>query len=102
MNTIVTGQKGRERLAIDKDRLEYLLAAGFTVSKIARDGLLGGKVHRNTINNFIKDEGMLLPRQRYATVTTEELQEIVRIKHNQFPNFGYRDIQNILVSEGLR
>ena len=89
-------------MAIDKERLEYLLNAGFSVSKIARDKLLGGKVHRNTISNIIKDEGMELPRQRYATATAEELQEIVLAKHAHFPNSGYRDIQSMLQSEGQR
>ena len=78
------------------------MKAGFTVSKIAKDGLLGATVHRNTINNFMKLEGMVLPRKRYSPMTPQELEDKVRDVHSNFPKSGYRDVHSMLASQGQR
>ena len=60
--------RGPRTCNISKEKLEKLLAIGFTVRQIARDGLLGGKLHFNTIHRFIKKNHLKSPRQLYSTL----------------------------------
>ena len=55
---VSNGKKGVDKYAISKDNLEHLLSIGCTVKEIADRGLLGKKIHPNTIHNFIKKNGM--------------------------------------------
>ena len=74
---IPSGKKGGQRLDISKQHLEYLLSLGFTVSAIANNELLGGKLHRNTISKFMAAEGMTMPRQRFSQLSDAELNDVV-------------------------
>ena len=50
-------RRGRQLMDIDNTKLEALLDLNFSVSDIARKGLLGKKMHRNTIHKFLKSQG---------------------------------------------
>ena len=41
------------RFKIDRKKLEQLLSVGFPVRKIVKDGLLGRKLHHDTVHNFM-------------------------------------------------
>jgi len=41
--------RGRHKLSIDTDKLQHLIKMEFSVKKTASEGLLGGKVHPNTL-----------------------------------------------------
>ena len=77
-------------------RLQHLLDLGFSVREIARDGLLGGVLHYNTIHNFIKREEMRTQRQRYTSLTDAELMPIIQAITRQFPNSGINGIRSML------
>ena len=63
-----SGRRVEQTLDINKEHLEYLLAIGFSVSTIAKDGLLGAKNHGNTISAFTTVVGMTMPRQRLSAI----------------------------------
>ena len=51
------------RFKIDRKKLEHLLSVGFAVRKIAKDGLLGRKLHHNTVHNFMARNHMQIPKR---------------------------------------
>ncbi|XP_057301646.1 uncharacterized protein LOC130636069 [Hydractinia symbiolongicarpus] len=96
-----SGQRGRPRYAIHSSKLENLLSMGFTVEKIAREGLLGGTMHPNTIHNFIKKSQIQSPRQRFANLNDRELTEKIQSIHKDFPNSGALEIQAHLRNQNI-
>ena len=99
---ILSGRRGGQRLDINKEHLEYLLGIGFSVSTIAKDGLLGAKIHRNTISAFMSIEGMIMPRQRFSAIPDAELNDIVLDIHKRFPKSGSREVKSFLESQEPR
>ena len=92
----LSGRRGGQNVEIPKDRLAHLLSMGFSVTKIANNGLLGGKVHRNTISNFMKFEGMVMPRKQFSQISDDDLNNEVLKVHSNFPSSGYREVKSIL------
>ena len=90
---------GRPKVLIDKEKLKALLEMGFNVSEIAAKGLLGCKVHRNTISNFMKAEHMVSPRKRFSTLPDRELSAVIKILSDEHPNSGYREIGALLARD---
>jgi hypothetical protein len=86
------------RLKIDKSKLESLLSLGFSVRKIARDGLLGKALHYNTIHSFMKNNNMLSIKERYTIMSDNELKEIITNINKDFPNSGIREVVSHLKS----
>ena len=62
-------------------------------------GYLGKKVHRNTINKFLKENGLKGKRARYYNGSEVLLKEKVRELHDKFPKSGYREIKSLLQTE---
>ena len=90
------GKVGPPKVKIDRAKLERLLDLGFTVRQIAKEGLLSGKVHYNTIHTFMKKNGIPSKRQRYSTISDVNLDLIVSRLSRQFPNAGSEEIHSHL------
>jgi len=86
----------RKLFVEDVKKLDYLLDKGFTISEIASKGYLGKKIHRNTINKFLKENDLYGKRARYYDGNEEILREMIRKLHNQFPKSGYCEMQSPL------
>ena len=68
------------RFKIDRKKLEQLLSVGFHVRKIANDGLLGRKLHHNTVHNFMAMNHMQPVRQKFSALSDDQLKlEITKI-----------------------
>ncbi|VDI20006.1 Hypothetical predicted protein [Mytilus galloprovincialis] len=79
--------KGRHQLDIDVNKLQQLMSLGFTVKKIAEDGLLGGKIHPNTLYKLLKEHDLQV-RSSYSTITDDQLEEKVAEYNREHPNAG--------------
>ena len=80
------------RFKIDRKKLEQLLSVGFPVRKIAQDDLLWRKLHHNTVHNFMARNHMQPVRQKFSTLSDDQLKlEITKINLN-FPNSGCREV----------
>ena len=90
---------GGQKVEIRQELLAHLLAMGFSVTAIANDGLLGGKVHRNTISNFMKSEVMVKPQDTFSQISDADLNNEVLKVHSNFPSSGYREVKRILESQ---
>ena len=98
LNKIPTGKAGNNRYDINRDHLEFLLSIGHSISEIANEGLLGGKIHRNTLIKFMKANDIPLVREQYTTKTDAELKTVLQEINIQFPNSGIREVVAILKS----
>ena len=68
------------RFKIDKKKLEQLLSVRFPVRKIAKDDLLGRKLHHNTVHNFKARNNMQPVRKEFSTLSDNQLKlEITKI-----------------------
>ena len=90
------GKKGADKYAISKDNLEHLLSIGCTVKEIANRGLLGKKIHPNTVHNFIKNNGMKTIKERFSQEPDSVIKEKITELHERFPNSGIREIKAML------
>ena len=89
--------RGRPRLDIKKEQLEYLLHMGFSCPKIA--AVIG--VSLSTIRRRMSEYGLCVT-ELYSNVTDQELDSLVaQIKEN-FPNCGYRLMEGHLRHQGHR
>ena len=94
---LFSGGRGRPRLDIRQQQLEYLLHLGFTCPQIAM--LMG--VSLSTIRRRMSEYGLCVTAL-YSTITDQELDVLItQIKHT-FPNSGYRLMQAHLCREGHR
>ena len=59
-------------------------------------GLLGKKIHKNTIHSFIRKNGLKGKRARFSNDDDEVLREKIRSLNQQFPRSGYREMQSLL------
>ena len=78
-----TASVTEKRFIIDKNKLEHLLSLGFTVRKIARDGLLGKQLHHNTLHNFMERNQMKSIRNRYTSLSDDELHHKISVNSSQ-------------------
>jgi hypothetical protein len=69
------------------DKLKELIDLGFSVTVIAKNGLLGGKIHPNTLYNRLNDEDKTL-RSKYSNLNDEELTTLIRTYNRDHPNAG--------------
>ena len=72
------GKKGNSYCMIDKELLLHLSSLGFLIRRIEREGLLGGKLHHNTIFRFMKRNNIPKKRSRYPETNNNALKEKVR------------------------
>ena len=91
----VENQRGRPRLEIKQQQLEYLLQLGFSCPKIA--GVLG--VSLSTIRRRMSEFGLSIT-SLYSDVTDQELDLLVSQIKEEFPNCGYRLMCGHLLSRG--
>ena len=82
----------RRNNQIDQDRLQYLLDLGYTIRRISSEGLLGFKVHHNTIHRFIRRKGMVSQRESYTNLPDADLRLMIADINRRFPNSGVREV----------
>ena len=87
---------GNSRYLIDKENLEFLIGIGHNVSEIAKKGLHGGVMHRNTLTNFMRKNGIKSPKERYTSLQDSEIKIIIREITRLFPNSGIREVDSML------
>ena len=59
-----------------------------TVRGIAKLGLLGKKVHYNTVHDALKKHNIPSGRQRYSTLPNDQIKEVIRQLNHSYPNTG--------------
>lgn len=96
LQRISNGKRGPSRYAINKECLEHLLNIGCNVTQIAKEGLLGKKVHPNTVFNFMKSNGIPMIRRRFSELSDDELKIKIQELHLRYPNSGIREIVAML------
>ncbi|XP_062514261.1 uncharacterized protein LOC134189884 isoform X2 [Corticium candelabrum] len=89
--------RGRPRLEVKQDQLEYLLHLGFKCPKIGE--VLG--VSLSTIRRRMSEFGLSVSAL-YSFITDRELDELVSQIKCEFPNCGYRLLHGHLMSRGQR
>ena len=89
--------RGRPRLEVKQDQLEYLLHLGFKCPEIGE--VLG--VSLSAIRRRMSEFGLSVSAL-YSFITDRELDELVSQIKCEFPNCGYRLLHGHLMSRGQR
>lgn len=95
LSIMSTGDRGRPKLLITKDWLEYFVDKGFSATDISK--ML--RVCSKTIYRRLKEFGIPI-RSSYANLTDIELDSIIHDIHQAFPNSGYKSMRGHLLSRG--
>ena len=85
-------REAKKRFNIDKGKLNHLLSCEFTVRAIAREGLLGERLHYNTMHNFMTRNDMASVGERYTDLSDKSLLELSGEISNGSPNSGSREM----------
>ena len=93
---LMENRRGRPRLDIEQEQLEYLLCLGFNCPKIA---VLG--VSLSTIRRRMSEFGLSVTAL-YSSVTDQELDLLVSQIKDEFPNCGSRLMHGHMLSRGHR
>ena len=94
---MLTGQRGRPRYSISKDKLEFLLDMKFTSVEIA--SMLC--VSESTVKRRMRQYESYV-RQRYSDFSDNDLDLIVERLMREFPNSGYKRMTGLLHNAGYR
>ena len=94
---LMENRRGRPRLDIKQEQLEYLLCLGFSCPKIAE--VLG--VSLSTIRRRMSEFGLSVTAL-YSSVTDQELDLLVSQIKDEFPNCGSRLMHGHMLSRGHR
>lgn len=86
-----SGERGRPKIVITQQMLDYFFGIGFSASTTAR--LL--HVSLRTLRRRMSDFGILI-RDRYSNISDDELDRTVAVIQRQYPNCGYRMMQGYL------
>ncbi len=86
-----TGERGRPRLQIPFEQLQFLLEKKFKVAEIAN--LFG--TSKSAVERRMNDFG-LSARSIYATLTDPELDELISVIQRDFPNAGCKRMTGLL------
>ena len=89
-NTVFTGERGRPRLQIQFEQLQFLLEKNFKVAEIAN--LFG--TGKRTVEKRMNDFG-LSARDSYSTLTDQELDELITVIQRDFPNTGSKRVTGL-------
>ncbi|XP_052250929.1 uncharacterized protein LOC127858079 [Dreissena polymorpha] len=81
------GARGPPNYQIDQDQLQLLLDRGFTVKRIAEDGLLGSKMHKSTLFRFMRLNRILQPRIA-LNVSDDVVRDVMSRYIMDHPNSG--------------
>ena len=90
-------QRGRPRLMVARGQLESLIEANFTTPQIAH--MLGVSV--STVRRRMDVHGLSI-RATYATLSEDELDQLIRDVSSQFPTCGSKQMAGHLLSRGFR
>ena len=93
---IKTGKRGNNEYDIDLAKLEHYLSIGISVKRIAKEGLLGAKIHPNTIYNFMKRNNISSRNARFTMISDDSLKEKINQIRLRFPNSGIREVTSML------
>ena len=94
---IRTGNKGRPSFNVTKMQLEFYLSHNFSIPKISKMIC----VSVSTIKRRMHEFG-LSSKQSYNDIEDKELDTAVRENMDTFPNCGYRRMEGLLVSHGIK
>ena len=86
------GKKGNCHCMIDKELLLHLISLGFSIRKIAMEGLLGGKLYHNTIFRFMERNNIPKKRTRYSEINNNALKGKSHEISRNCPNSGILEI----------
>ena len=75
-----------------------MLKIGCPVKEIAEKGLLGKKIHPNTVHNFMKRNEIKTFHKRFLNINDNELKERFEKLHLIYPNSGIWEINSMLKS----
>ena len=92
-----SGRAGRPRFMIPSEQLFFLIENNFTAPQMAE--MIG--VSLRTIHRRMSDYGLSIG-SRYATLSDDELDQIVIQIQDQFPACGNRQMYGHLLSQGYR
>ena len=91
------GQKGRPKIIVPEEQLEFLVGLGFSTVNIA--SLIG--VSESTIKRRLSDFGISI-RCSYTQMTDKDLDGVILSIIQNFPSMGYKRMTGFLRSRGLR
>lgn len=91
------GHKGRPKIIITQDMLEYFIGNRFTVKQTAQ--LL--QTSQSTIRRRMREYGISC-RQYYSSISNIELDALVSEICHRHPNCGYRLMKGHLIAHGHR
>lgn len=94
---VSSGLVGRPSFDIPSDTLVFLIENRFTVPQIA--DIIGVSVR--TVRRRMTSAGLSI-RQQYSSISSQELDDLVRVIQHQFPMCGNRQMQAHLLSRGFR
>ena len=94
---VYTGERGRPKLNISQDQLQFLVERGFTIPDISR--MLNVSVR--TIERRLHDFG-LSTTENYSHIDDQFLDRIIQGILRDFPSFGYRRMTGALASRGIK
>lgn len=94
---IVTGNKGRPKIYISPNQLEYFLEKGFKGTDIAKMLCVSTK----TIYRRLQEFGLPV-HASYSAVSEAELDAIILDTLHNFPNCGYKSMRGHLLCKGLK
>lgn len=92
---VSNGMKGRPKLLIPSEILEYYVDSDFTLSQIA--AILG--VSKSTVRRRLEEMSISISC-KYSLINDEELDRNVRKILHHFPNIGYRSVKGHLMGIG--
>ena len=95
--TLFTGQRGRSRYFVSKDKLEFLLNMRFTSGEISSMLCVSESTVKRRIREF---ESFVRPR--YSDISDDDLDHIVERIMREFPNSGYKRMTGLLQNAGHR
>lgn len=95
--TLSTGQRGRPRYFISKDKLEFLLNMRFTSGEISSMLCVSESTVKRRIREF---ESFVRPT--YSDISDDDLDHIVERIMRGFPNSGYKRMTGLLQNAGHR
>ena len=93
----ISGGRGRPKVIIPCNMLEYLIGNHFSVQRVAQ--LLQTSV--STVRRRMREFGISV-RSTYSVIDDAQLDTLVREIQHQYPNCGYRLLKGHLIALGYR
>lgn len=97
MQEIFSGERGRPKMEIPKEQLEFLVEKRFSAGDIAKLFSVSKRTVERRLNKF----GISV-RASYAPLSNDELDAVVTDIISEFPNVGCKRMTGLLFSRGHR